>query len=106
MWSKIYVGIIVLILLIFLHWINMLINYADKLYGLKENYGMPTGCLSTAICGMSGNILLIFIVYLVIPDSYYEQILKMINPTQIHHSADSDILGINKLTTNISNRFL
>ena len=106
MWSKIYVGIIVLIILVFLHIINTTVHYIDKLYNLNSKYGIPIDCFSTAVCVMNGNILLLFVIYLIIPDEYYERVLRLLNPHEIHKSASDDVLGINKIATQINSQFL
>jgi hypothetical protein len=98
MWSKIYVGIIVLVVILFLNAIGAGMNYLDKKYGLKENYYIPVDCIRIAMCGMNGNILLLFLVYIIIPDSYYENVLKMLDPREIHKNAANDSLGLNKIT--------
>ncbi len=96
MLSKIYVGIIVLIILVFLHFINMQLHYVDKQYSLEYNYGVPIKCVSNSLCSMNGNIFLLFIIYLIIPDEYFGRMLDMLDPKQIHKNAENDILGINK----------
>jgi hypothetical protein len=95
MWSKIYVSIIVLIVLILLNSVNSLIRYSDNVYQLKKKYNIPTDCMSTAICGMNGNILLIFIIYMLIPDTYFKSAMQLLDPRQFDKITEDDILGIN-----------
>lgn len=106
MWSKIYVGIIVAIILVFLNIINKFVHYLDNKYNLYDNYGIPINCFSTSICVMNGNILVLFLIYTIIPDEYYERILQILNPHELHKSATNDLLGINKVANNISSQFL
>jgi len=102
MWPKLYVGIIVVIILIFLQLVERLITYVNNNYKLDERYGVPMKCFSTALCGMNGNILLIFAIYMIIPSSYFEKVLEIMDPKKLQKTASEDGLGIDKLTNSFS----
>lgn len=101
MWSKLYVGIIVVVILIFLQLIERLITYLNNTYNIDKNYGVPMKCISTSLCGMNGNILLLFIIYLIIPSSYYEKLLEILDPKKLQKTVNEDALGIEKISKKI-----
>lgn len=101
MWSKLYVGIIVVLILIFLQLVERLITYINNTYKLDDKYGIPMRCFSNSLCGMNGNILLLFIIYLIIPSSYYEKLLELIDPKKLQQNADKDVLKLNKIGNTI-----
>lgn len=96
MWNKLYISIIVITVLILLQTINIFVSSIDSKYLLQQNYGAPIKCLSTVVCGISGNIILLWIVYLIIPNSYYDEMLSALDPRSMHKSVERDVFGINK----------
>lgn len=102
MWSKLYVGIIVVLILIFLQLVERLITYINNTYKIDEKYGVPMKCFSNSLCGMNGNILLLFIIYLIIPSTYYEKLLELIDPKKLQQNAENDVLQLNKLENTIT----
>ena len=89
MWSKFYVGVLVVIIIIFFNMLNTALSRLEKEYKIEENYRIPVRCMSVAMCGLTGNIFLLFLIYLLIPNEYYDSILKTIDPRQIHKVADN-----------------
>jgi hypothetical protein len=93
MWSKLYIGIIVLVLLIFLYTLNTIVQKLNNKYNLQENYGLPINCFSNTVCGMNGNILLIFFIYLIIPQKYFDSFLEAIKPQNFNKLNDENALN-------------
>jgi len=102
MWSKAYVGLIVLFLLLFLYSLNSSVQYINKKYKLQENNGwLPFNCFSNTVCGMNGNILLIYFIYVLIPTEYFDAFLEAIKPQNFNKLKDDKTFeSIGKKTIN------
>ncbi len=85
-YTKLYISIVVIIMLIMLQVIGTFINVMDEKYNIHI-YGAPTKCLSNALCAMSGNIFLLWIIYLIIPEEYYSNLGEILDPRHLHDTA-------------------
>lgn len=84
--TKVYITVIVLVMLVVLQTIGTVIDLMDEKYGIHK-YGAPTKCLSNALCGMSGNLFFLWIIYLIIPEEYYMNIGELLDPRRLHDTA-------------------
>ena len=84
MWSKIKISIIVIFVIIGLNFLSFTINMLDSKYDLQNKFYIPIKCMSTAMCSISGNIVLLWLIYVAVPETYYENILKMLDPKSLH----------------------
>ncbi len=87
MWQKVYVTAIAVLVLCLLNVLGYVVAVLDEKNDLQKKYGVPTKCVANTVCAMSGNIILLWLIYICIPDSYYEQLIEL-----------TDIRGINKTT--------
>ena len=102
MWPKLYVGIVVVLVLLFLQAIEYFVSYLDREYSLASKYNLPIKCFSTALCGMNGNIFLLFMVYMIIPSEYYEKLLDVIDPKKLQKTAETDAAGLEAVTDKLA----
>jgi hypothetical protein len=85
--TKIYISVLVVIILCFLQLINIGLRSVDKKYYLQKKYSVPISCGETAICGISGNIFLLWIIYLLIPERYFDELSEILDPKKMHQTA-------------------
>jgi hypothetical protein len=104
MWIKLYVTIVVVIVLVLFHLLRASIVYLENNYHISTKYNVPMNCLASTLCGMSGNVLFLYIIYMIIPEQYYSNLIKALDPKQLEDNAKNDILGINKAVDGVANK--
>lgn len=95
MWLKLYISIIIVFLIYLLQRISIAINSLDQTYSIQEKYGAPIKCFSSTICGMTGNIFFLWIIYLIIPEEFYDNLFEILDVRSLYKTANKYNPNIN-----------